>query len=156
MIRLLTIAAVALTATAALAAPKTQNAPAPNDGGVPFGELAQQKLAPGQCALFLWANTSPARRILMATQNPASARVVMKGRTLDLPLTAWDGEQVMGLYEEQTFTGEGLTLTVRFRGETPNGLIGGVVARDGSVELKDATGWETVVPAAGMIACQAG
>lgn len=156
MIRLMTLAAVALTATTALAAPKTQKAPAPNDGGVPFGELAQQQLAPGQCALFLWANTSPARRILMATQNPASARVVMKGKTLDLPLTAWDGEQVMGLYQEQTFSGEGLTVTVRFRAEAPRGLVGGVVARDGSVELKDATGWETVVPAAGMIACQPG
>jgi hypothetical protein len=78
----------------------------------------------------------------------------MKGKTIDLPLTAWDGEQVMGLYEQQTFAGQGLTLTVRFRGETPNGLIGGVVAREGSVELKDAAGWETVVPAAGMIACQ--
>lgn len=154
MIRLLTLVAVTLAATAALAAPKTQNAPAPNDGGVPFGELAQQKLAPGQCALFLWANTSPARRILMATQNPASARVVMKGKTIDLPLTAWDGEQVMGLYEQQTFSGEGLTLTVRFRGEAANGLIGGMMARDGSVELKDAAGWETVVPAAGLIACQ--
>jgi len=154
MIRLLTVAAVIFTATAALAAPRTQNAPAPNNGGVPFEELAQQKLAPGQCALFLWANTSPTRRILMVTQNPASARVVMKGKTIDLPLTAWDGEQVMGLYEQQIFTGQGLTLTVRFRGETPNGLIGGVVAREGSVELKDAAGWETVVPAGGMIACQ--
>ncbi len=154
MIRLLTFCLVALTATAAQAAPKTQNAPKPNDGGVPFGELAQQQLAPGQCALFLWAKTSPARRILMATLNPASARVVMKGKTLDLPLTAWDGEQVMGLYEEQTFTGQGLTLTVRFHGQAPKGLIDGIVARDGSVELKDAAGWETVVPAAGMIACQ--
>jgi hypothetical protein len=154
MIRLLTCAAVALAATAALAAPRPQNAPAPNDGGVPFGELAPQKLANGQCALFLWANTSPARRILMATQNPASARVVMKGKTLDLPLTSWDGEQVMGLYEQQTFSGEGVTLTVRFRPEATRGLVGGVVARDGSVELKDAAGWETVVPAAGMIACQ--
>jgi hypothetical protein len=159
MIRLLTFAAVAqillgVMATAAIAAPKVQNAPAPNDEGVPFGELAQQQLAPGQCALFLWAKTSPARRILMATLNPASARVVMKGKTLDLPLTAWDGEQVMGLYEEQTFTGGGLTLTVRFRAEAPKGLIGGLVAREGSVEVKDAAGWETVVPAAGMIACQ--
>jgi hypothetical protein len=154
MIRPLALAALLLTANAAFAAPKAQNAPAPNDGGVPFGELAPQKLAPGQCALFLWANTAPARRILMATQNPASARVVMKGKTLDLPLTAWDGEQVMGLYEEQTFTGQGLTLIVRFRAEAPRGLVGGVVARDGSVELKGIDGWETVVPAAGMIACQ--
>lgn len=156
MIRLPILAAAVLAATTALAAPKSQNAPAPNDGGVPFGELAPQKLASGQCALFLWANTAPARRILMATQNPASARVVMKGKTVDLPLTAWDGDQVMGLYEQQTFSGDGLTLTVRFRAEAPRGLVGGVVARDGSVELKDAAGWETVVPAAGMIACQAG
>lgn len=154
MIRLLILAAATLAATAVLAAPRPQNAPAPNDGGVPFGELAPQKMASGQCALFLWADTAPARRILMATQNPASARVVMKGKTLDLPLTAWEGEQHMGLHEQQTFSGQGLTLTVRFRAESPRGLVGGVVAREASVELRDSAGWETVVPSAGMIACQ--
>ncbi|NBB14798.1 hypothetical protein GVN21_05395 [Caulobacter sp. SLTY] len=143
-----------LIALALLAAPKTQKAPAPNDGGVPFQEIAQQQLAPGQCALFLWARTSPARRILMATQNPASARIALKGRTLDLPLTAWDGEAHMGIHEVQTFSANGVTITVRFDGKAREGLVGGLVAENGSVEIRDAEGWETVVPAAGMLACQ--
>jgi len=146
--------ALVLVAGPALAAPKPQKAPAPNDGGVPFQEIAQQQLAPGQCALFLWARTSPARRILMATQNPASARIALKGKTLDLPLTAWDGEAHLGIHELQTFTAGGVTLTVRFNGQPRQGLIGGLVAEDGSVEMRDTQGWETVVPAAGMIACQ--
>jgi hypothetical protein len=148
------IGQAALIALALLAAPKAQKAPAPNDGGVPFQEIAQQQLAPGQCALFLWARTSPARRILMATQNPASARIALKGKTLDLPLTAWDGEAHMGIHEVQTFSANGVTITVRFDGKSREGLIGGLVAENGSVEMKDAEGWELVVPAAGMLACQ--
>lgn len=141
---------------AALAAPKSQKAPPLDNGGLAFAELPPQKLAPGQCALFLWARTTPARRFLMATQNPASARVSLDGRTLDVPLTAWDGEAFYGVHDTQTFTGDGITLTVRFTAEARKGLVGGLVVPSASVEYRDAAGWETVIPAAGMIACQPG
>lgn len=148
--------ALALVAVPSLAAPRSQKAPPLDNGGLVFAELPPQELAPGQCALFLWARTTPARRFLMATQNPASARVSLDGRTLDVPLTAWDGEAVYGLHEIQTFSGDGITLTVRFSAEERKGLVGGLVAPNATVEYRDAAGWETVIPAAGMIACQPG
>lgn len=160
-------AATGLTAALALAlalapvgagaqsrAQKPQKAPAPNNQGVPFAALPPQILAPGQCGLFLWARTTPPRLILMAVQNPGVARVSYKGKTLDLPLTAWDGEVAFGQYETQTFTGDGLTLTVTIRAEPATGLLGGAVVRQASVQYRDAEGWETVIATAGMIACQ--
>ena len=164
------VAATGLTAALALAlalapaapqpafaqsrAQKAQKAPAPNDQGVPFAALPPQILAPGQCGLFLWARTTPPRLILMAVQNPGVARVSYKGKTIDLPLTAWDGEAAFGQYETQTFTGDGLTLTVTIRAEPATGLLGGAVVRQASVQYRDAEGWETVIATAGMIACQ--
>ncbi|MBX3479206.1 MAG: hypothetical protein KF842_02320 [Caulobacter sp.] len=148
------VMALTFAGSVALAAPKSQKAPPLDNGGLAFAELPPQELAAGQCALFLWARTSPPRRFLMATQNPASARVSLDGRTLDLPLSAWDGEAVYGVHETQTFAGEGVTLTVRFTAEERKGLVGGLVVPSASVEYRDAAGWETVIPAAGMIACQ--
>ena len=150
----LLVASLLASAPASLAAPKSQKAPPLDNAGLVFAELPPQELASGQCVLFLWARTSPARRFLMATQNPASARVSLNGRTMDLPLTEWDGESAYGLHEVQVFSGEGITLTVRFTAEARKGLVGGMVAPEASVEYRDAAGWETVIPAAGMLACQ--
>jgi|GEM_PF-1676574 len=147
-------ASVLMISPASMAAPKSQKAPPLDNAGLIFAEIPPQELASGQCALFLWARTSPARRFLMATQNPASARVSLNGKTLDLPLTEWDGDSVYGLYEVQVFSGEGITLTVRFTAEARKGLVGGLVAPEASVEYRDAAGWETVIPAAGILACQ--
>ena len=123
-------------------------------GGVPLAELPTQTLENGQCAMFLWARTTPPRRVFMALHEPATARVVVGARTLALPRTQWSGEAAFGHYPQQRFAGAGVELNVTVQMDTRTGLTGGAVVPSGSIEYRDEKGWETVIPVAGMVACQ--
>lgn len=152
---LLRIAAALVLSLAALdAARAVEAAPAPAGAGLPFQELPTQTLAKGQCALFLWARTSPPRRVFMALQDPAVARVRIAGKSVDLPRTAWEGEGVYGHYQRQTYAADGVTLDVTVQMDGRSGLVGGAVVPTGAIEYRDAAGWQTVIPVAGMVGCQ--
>lgn len=132
----------------------TGGAAAPEEGGLPFDELPPQRLDRGQCALVLWTRTTPAKRVLMAVTGPAGARVQSGGKTVTLARTGWSGEGVYGHYPRQTYAGAGMELTVDVEFDTTSRLVGGALAPSGAIALKDAQGWSTVTPVAGMVACQ--
>jgi hypothetical protein len=121
---------------------------------LPLQELPPQTLAAGQCALVLWTRTTPARRVFMALNNPAGAKVQVDGRTVALARTGWDGEAVFGHSPKQAFAGGGWTLSVSVDFDTRSGLVGGAVAPSGTLELRDAKGWSILQSVAGMVACQ--
>lgn len=120
----------------------------------PLEEIPVQRLASGQCALFLWTRGTPPRRVFVALQSPAIARVKVDGRVVDLPRVSWEGEAVFGHPPVQRFAGSGLALTVTIQADARSGLVGGAVAPTATIEYRAANGWETVVPAAGMVGCQ--
>ncbi len=128
-------------------------APAPT-GGLPLEALPTQTLAGGQCALFLWARTTPPRRVFMALQDPAVARIRVDGRSVDLPRMAAEGENAYGHAPMQRYEGEGIVLTMTIQMDARSGLVGGAVIPTGSLEYRDARGWETIIPVAGMVGCQ--
>lgn len=128
-------------------------APAPT-GGLPLEALPTQTLASGQCALFLWARTTPPRRVFMALQDPAVARIRIDGRSVDLPRVGAEGESAYGHAPVQRYEGEGITLTMTIQMDARSGLVGGAVIPTGSLEYRDARGWETIIPVAGMVGCQ--
>lgn len=130
-----------------------ETAPVPT-GGLPLEALPTQTLASGQCGLFLWARTSPPRRVFMALQDPAMARIRIEGRSVDLPRTAAEGESAYGHTPMQRYEGEGIVLTMRIEMDARSGLVGGAVIPTGSLEYRDAKGWETIIPVAGMVGCQ--
>ncbi len=137
-----------------LAAALSAGAPRAAEQGLPLQELPTQTLVRGQCALVLWTRTAPARRVFMALNDPAGALVQVGGKTVTLARTAWDGAAVFSHYPHQTFSGDGWTLKIDVEFDTRSGLVGGAVAPSGSLELSDAKGWSTVLPVAGMVACQ--
>lgn len=145
---------LALSLAALDAARAAETAPAPAGTGLPLQELPTQTLAKGQCALFLWARTTPPQRVFMALQDPAIARVRIGGRSVDLPRTAWEGEGVYGHYQRQSYAANGVTLDVTVQMDARSGLVGGAVVPTGAIEYRDAAGWQTVVPVAGMVGCQ--
>ncbi|CAN1558664.1 hypothetical protein MCEMIH16_02531 [Caulobacteraceae bacterium] len=130
-----------------------EDAPAPT-GVLPLEGLPTQTLASGQCALFLWARTTPPRRVLMALQDPAIARIRLDGKSLDLPRVAAEGEALYGHFPVQRFEGEGVSVSVTIQMDARSGLVGGVVVPAGWLEYRDRKGWETIVPVAGMVGCQ--
>ncbi len=145
--------ALAAVCCAAASPALAETAPAPT-GGLPLEALPTQTLASGQCALFLWARTTPPRRVFMALQDPAVARIRIEGRSLDLPRTAAEGESAYGHTPMQRYEGGGITLTMTIQMDARSGLVGGAVIPTGSLEYRDAKGWETVIPVAGMVGCQ--
>lgn len=121
-----------------------------------LGELPPQKLARGQCALVLWSKELRARRIVMALNAPALARIQVGGRTLELPRTALDGPEVFGHPARQTFAAAGRTLTLEIEVAEGRDLPGGVVVTGGAVDYRDPSGWSTLIPVGGLIACDTG
>lgn len=121
---------------------------------VPFEELPPQRLDSGQCALFLWTRETPPRRVFMALQTPALARLKINGGIVELPRVSAEGEAVFGHPPVQRYAGAGYEMTVRIQAEVRSGMAGGAVAPSASIEYRSADGWQTVIPAAGIVGCQ--
>jgi hypothetical protein len=130
---------------AALAAPMAAAA---------LAELPTQVLAPGQCALVLWSRNSTPVRFAVTLDQPAVARVSMKGRVVELGRVAQSGQSIHGQFPKQRYGGEGISLEVSFVPQDARQLAGGAVVSSAVVEYDDPSGWTSVIPAVGLIACQ--
>lgn len=122
--------------------------------GLPLGEAPAQRLAPGQCALALWTRTEPAVRVVVAVSQPAQAHIRLDGRDLVLPRVSSDGEPIYGHAPNQTWSRDGVTLSLTATLAPRDGMVGGAVAQDAMLVLTQATGEEIIIPAAGLLACQ--
>jgi len=117
-------------------------------------ELPTQLLARGQCALVLWSRSSAPVRFAVTLDQPAVARVSVKGRVVELARVAQSGQSIHGQFPKQLYRGEGISLEVSFVPEDARQLAGGAVVSSAVVEVDDPTGWTSVIPAVGLIACQ--
>lgn len=120
----------------------------------PLQELPPQTLSAGQCALALWTRASPAKRVFMAFNRPALARIQTGGRTLELALQSRDGAETYGHAARETFKAGGVEVTTEIEIEPRGGLLSGAVVSSGTLEYKDPAGWSVVLPVAGLLACQ--
>jgi len=123
-------------------------------GEVRLLEVPPQRLKSGQCALALWSRAAKPERVMMAFSDPAVARVRFAERTEDLPQTGREGRQVFGHYPLQSYANEKVTLTVRVDFEPRDQLIGGAIARNGTIEIVSVSGWSATVPVGGIVACE--
>jgi hypothetical protein len=114
-----------------------------------------QRLAPGECGLFLWAQgATQATLALVAFDNPARALYRPNGREREAARTSFSGARVHGHFEEQTFYDRDRTITVSLAFETERPITEGAAVQSGVIRVRDRGGWETVVPVGGMVACQ--
>lgn len=116
----------------------------------PLGELPQQELAAGQCALFLWDRAS-GKRIAMLIPSPPSLRALIDGRIIDLPREAADGSAVMGFAPNSRYRSANRSYDVRLT--ILPATTGGAVVRDGSLTITEADGSALVLPVAGLAGC---
>jgi hypothetical protein len=117
-------------------------------------EIPTQTLGSGQCALVLWSNPAQPKRIAMTLDEPAIARIQVGGKIFQLPRVATSGRALHGMFPQQTYRGEGISLAVSF-GADAKEMNGGAVIPEAVVEYTDQNGWAAIIPAAGMIACRA-
>jgi hypothetical protein len=123
-------------------------------GSAALAELPTQVLAQGQCALVLWSRNPTPVRFAVTLDQPAVARVSMNGRVVELARVSQDGPSIHGQFPEQRYRGEGMSLEVSFMPADARQLSGGAVISSALVEFDDPTGWTSVIPAVGVIACQ--
>ena len=148
---LLLLSACAAAPRAAEPAPAAAPAAA---GAFALSEVPPHRLLSGQCALVLWSREPTPRRLVLALDNPAIARLNRDGAVRELAQSGVEGRRVFGHHPVQHYTGGGLTLTLRISFDGPQTLADGAILRDGSVELADDAGWSEIIPAAGLIGCQ--
>lgn len=144
---------LALPGCAASRQPVAQGVAVPVPAG-PFGEVAPQSLQPGQCGLALWTVAPSARRIFWAYAAPPVARMVIDGRTLDLPRVEESGEPLFGFPSHARYAAGTLSVSVDVDFESRSDLVGGAVVRAGTISYVDSAGAELILPVAGLLACQ--
>jgi hypothetical protein len=158
MIARLSVAATATMLLAACASGSSGGQPATAIadpmGAAALSELPTQVLAQGQCALVLWSRNSTPVRFAVMLDQPAVARVSMKGRVVELARVSQNGHAIHGQFPEQRYRGEGMSLEVSFVPEDARQLAGGAVVSSAVVEFDDPTGWTSIIPSVGVIACQ--
>jgi hypothetical protein len=147
--------AMAALLLAACASTPPAEQPAANAIDMPaLAELPTQQRARGQCALVLWSRNSTPVRFAVTLDRPAVARVSLQGRVVELVRVAQSGQSIHGQFPEQHYRGEGISLQVSFVADDARQLAGGAVVSSAIVEYDDPSGWTSVIPAAGLIACQ--
>ncbi len=115
--------------------------------------LPPQKLAPGQCGLFVWTADQPRYLLLFSDQLSGEARWYDQGVIDNLTIGAGAGERVFGQFTEQTYRtddGRDLTLTL-IDGEEMD--LGMRFAR-ATLKFSDAEGWSKVKPVSAIATCQ--
>jgi len=119
-----------------------------------IGGLDRQKLEDGECGLFLWA-ALPARRLVFFQKNrEIGAEMHLDGSVQTLVRQRAEGEQIYGLFPDQSFTTSDLTISLSLAADGLDPVTKGTMIRQASLRIDDSSGWTITMPVAGLIACQ--
>jgi hypothetical protein len=118
-------------------------------------ELPPQTLEAGQCMAFAWTQLAERRTLVLAAlDDPAEVRIQIDGRMRTLARTGFSGEARGGHFENQTYSDDRHSLTLRLVFDTERTVPDGIVLERGSIRLRHQSGWEALIPIGGMIGCQ--
>ena len=132
-----------------------QNASAKVKGGlvVPDKGLPAQTLQPGECGLFLWTRREQPEFVFFSGGSSEKALFWNEGAILALKRVRYGGDVFGQQLTEQGFAsedGRDIQLTM-----TPGDeLVSGQRVPVASLQITDSEGWKTMVPVAGVAACQ--
>lgn len=119
-----------------------------------LGAIGEQRLPAKGCAAYLWSTTDR-QLVAMATAEPATIRVSIGGKTLDLARTGGDGAGKLGFPDALEYRGGDVTARLTMDIVQQEGLTNGAKVPTGSLQV-DRTGQDgIVVPVAGLIGCRA-
>ena len=116
--------------------------------------LEAQSLAPGECGLFLWTLAEPRTFVFFSKAGTESALISLGGKAARMSQSSADGEifgQFMTDMQYEPLEDEG-TLNVFIEPGTL--LEQGQRTETARLTFTDPEGWETIVPVAGVRACQ--
>ncbi len=138
---------------AVLLAAAAQAVPAPVAIPSTLGAIGQQKLPAKGCAAYLWSATDR-QLVAMAVADPATIRLSISGRTIDLSKAAGDGAGKLGFSDSAEYRGADVTARLTMEVVQQDGLTNGAKVPTGALQI-DRPGQDgLVVPVAGMIGCR--
>jgi len=118
-----------------------------------IGGLPSQTVEADSCGLFLWASMPKRTLVFFADNLSGNAKLMYNGQQRSLPRLMARGDVLLGHFSEQTFEDETLRVSVSYRAEVKEGLRGGAIIREGTWRIAEKTGWELIIPVAGLIGC---
>ncbi|GAA0674253.1 hypothetical protein FHT00_001405 [Sphingomonas insulae] len=138
-----------LLAVAAQAAPANPPSAAPA-----LGPIGRQQLPEKGCAAYLWS-AADRQLVAMATADPATIRIAIGGKTVDLSRSGGAGPGKLGFSDAIEYRRDDITARLTMEVVQQDGLTAGAKVPTGSLQI-DRTGQDgIVVPVAGLIGCRA-
>jgi hypothetical protein len=138
--------------TTAAEAKGEKSAPTAADAAI-LGALPESAIPKGECGMVLWTldEDRPAPVFRYVVQK--NAEIAINGKLTKLSLQEAEGAGGFGVHETQKFVDEsGLVVDVEARFSL--GFDGGSYLERGVIRLASASGWRTIVPAAGIAGCR--
>lgn len=121
--------------------------------GLAISALPPQRLPAKGCAAFLWTRTPSMALVAMATTDPASLRLMIDGKAVDLPISAQNGIGGLGYSQITEYKGSGATATLQATVKTDASAPKSGSIADATLRI-DRTGQASVIiPVAGAIGC---
>jgi hypothetical protein len=156
VLSLVTIAAISTACASAENEPKAganEGAPFSSAASETAGALPNAALPSGACGMILWTLDVERPIPVFRAVSEKGAEVNVDGAVRKLALTEFGGGSGFGVFESQTFAGEGLKVTVRV--SFGLGFEGGSYLDRGLISIEKPNGWKAVIPAAGIAGCRA-
>lgn len=119
-----------------------------------IGTLVAQRLAPGECGMFLWSRSEERPLVFFSNSKHGDARVMIDGRQQEIPKVAAAGEAIAGQQAEQSFSWRDLRFNIAVEFERRRELPRGAVIQRGTLQVQHRDGWHYVVPVGGLVACE--
>ncbi|WP_034159839.1 hypothetical protein [Sphingomonas sp. ERG5] len=126
--------------------------------GLPIGGIARQDLPASGCAAYLWSVGQTRTLVAMASADPASVRLSIEGRQIDVPRTGQQGGGQQdaggfGFSDVTEYEGDGvkavLDMTITTRGD----LKDGATVPEATLRIERAGKDSIILPVMGLIGC---
>jgi hypothetical protein len=130
-----------------------QAAPAPAPLTVPIpGTLPKQALPVKGCAVYLWS-AEDRRLVAMAGADPATLRLVLDGKVVDIARAEQVGGAGFGFADSTTYRRDDIIATLAIQVATRSDLVDGAIVPTATLSLARGGGDALVVPVGGLIGC---
>jgi len=128
-------------------------APVPPAAPSVFGAIGQQRLPAKGCAAYLW-NPADRQLVAMAVADPATLRLSIGGKTIDLARSGGEGPGRLGFADAADYRGGDLSVRLSMEIVQQDGLTAGARVPSGSLQIERPGQDAIAVPVAGLIGCR--
>ncbi len=124
------------------------------ESAVQIGRLSAQRVVPGECGVFLWS-LSASQLILFTSTRTRAAVMSLDGEETSLPRLAASGPPIIaGHVANQTFRSSDGQITAYVQMRRGELVEGGRRISESVLRVIHASGWELVLPVAGIAYCR--